>query len=299
MVSTTTNLAGVSAPAPSRDWQGWAQFFLMLIAIWLLYHRVAAGLVRQWWSDPDYNYGFFVPALSAVAVWKESARLKKITPQPSWTGLLVIVGALALLVLGVLGAENFVARASLLFLLAGLAIQFRGWKFFRALLFPWAALFLMIPLPAIIFNQIAVPLQFVASRLGASLLSLSGITVLRQGNVISLPTMTLDVVEACSGLRSLLSIITVSVFYGYIFEKGIVRRLLLVACSIPIAIFANALRITFTGLIGYFLNTNWAEGFYHTSSGVLVFLYCFLALVGLRRLFDWCSDAIRQRKADA
>ncbi|MGB2632528.1 MAG: exosortase/archaeosortase family protein [Candidatus Acidiferrum sp.] len=299
MVSTTTNLAGVSAPAPSRDWQGWAQFFLMLIAIWLLYHRVAAGLVRQWWSDPDYNYGFFVPALSAVAVWKESARLKKITPQPSWTGLLVIVGALALLVLGVLGAENFVARASLLFLLAGLAIQFRGWKFFRALLFPWAALFLMIPLPAIIFNQIAVPLQFVASRLGASLLSLSGITVLRQGNVISLPTMTLDVVEACSGLRSLLSIITVSVFYGYIFEKGIVRRLLLVACSIPIAIFANALRITFTGLIGYFLNTNWAEGFYHTSSSVLVFLYCFLALVGLRRLFDWCSDAIRQRKADA
>ncbi len=299
MVSTTTNLAGVSAPAPSRDWQGWAQFFLMLIAIWLLYHRVAAGLVRQWWSDPDYNYGFFVPALSAVAVWKESARLKKITPQPSWTGLLVIVGALALLVLGVLGAENFVARASLLFLLAGLAIQFRGWKFFRALLFPWAALFLMIPLPAIIFNQIAVPLQFVASRLGASLLSLSGITVLRQGNVISLPTMTLDVVEACSGLRSLLSMVTVSVFYGYIFEKGIVRRLLLVACSIPIAIFANALRITFTGLIGYFLNTNWAEGFYHTSSGVLVFLYCFLALVGLRRLFDWCSDAIRQRKADA
>ncbi|MGO9841400.1 MAG: exosortase/archaeosortase family protein [Candidatus Acidiferrales bacterium] len=196
--------------------------------------------------------------------------------------------------LGVLGAENFVARASLLFLLAGLAIQFRGWKFFRALLFPWAALFLMIPLPAIIFNQIAMPLQFVASRLGASLLSVTGITVFRQGNVISLPTMTLDVVEACSGLRSLLSMVTVSVFYGYIFEKGIVRRLLLIACAVPIAVFAN-----FTGLIGNFLNANWAEGFYHTSSGVLVFLFCFLALVALRRLFDWCSDAIRQRKAGA
>ena len=269
----------------------------MLIAIWLLYHRVAAVLVRQWWSDPDYNYGFFVPALSALAVWKESARLKKITPQPAWTGLLLCWGA-GVLVLGVLGAENFVARTSLLFLLAGLAIQFRGWKFFRALLFPWAALFLMIPLPAIIFNQIAMPLQFVASRLGASLLSVTGITVFRQGNVISLPTMTLDVVEACSGLRSLLSMVTVSVFYGYIFEKGIVRRLLLIACAVPIAVFANALRIL-TGLIGNFLNANWAEGFYHTSSGVLVFLFCFLALVALRRLFDWCSDAIRQRKAGA
>jgi exosortase len=299
MVSITNNVSEAAAPAPVRDWQGWAQFFLLLIAIWLLYHRVAVGLVRQWWSDPDYNYGFFVPALSAVAVWKESARLKKIAPQPSWTGLLVIVGALALLVLGVLGAENFVARASLLFLLAGLAIQFRGWKFFRALLFPWAALFLMIPLPAIIFNQIAMPLQFVASRLGASFLSLTGVTVFRQGNVISLSTMTLDVVEACSGLRSLLAMVTVSVFYGYIFEKGIVRRLLLIACSVPIAIFANALRIAFTGLIGNFLNTNWAEGFYHTSSGVLVFLFCFLALVALRRLFDWYSDALGQRKAGA
>jgi exosortase len=299
MVSTTTNLADAAAPAPTRDWQGWAQFFLLLIAIWLLYQRIAAGLVRQWWSDPNYNYGFFVPALSAVAVWKESARLKKITPQPAWTGLLVVLGALALLVLGVLGAENFVARASLLFLLAGLAIQFRGWTFFWVLLFPWAALFLMIPLPAIIFNQIALPLQFIASRLGASLLSLTGVPVFRAGNVISLPTMTLDVAEACSGLRSLFSMITISVFYGYIFEKGIFRRLLLIACSVPIAIFANALRITFTGLIGHFLNTNWAEGFYHTSSGVLVFLFCFLALVALRRFFDWCADALRQRKAGA
>lgn len=297
MVSTTNNLTDAAAPVRARDWQGWAQFFLLLIAIWLLYHRIAAGLVRQWWSDPDYNYSFFVPALSAVAVWKESARLKKLTPQPSWTGLVVIVGALAFLVLGVLGAENFVARTSLLFLLAGLAIQFRGRKCFRALLFPWAALFLMIPLPAIIFNQIAMPLQFVASRFGASLLSLTGVPVSREGNIISLPTMTLDVVEACSGLRSLLSMVTVSVFYGYIFEKGIGRRLLLIACSVPIAILANALRITLTGLIGNFLNTNWAEGFYHTSSGVLVFLFCFLALIALRRLFDWCSDAIRQRKA--
>ncbi|MGB7728687.1 MAG: archaeosortase/exosortase family protein [Candidatus Acidiferrum sp.] len=90
MASTTKNITKAAAPTPAGDWQGCAQFFLLLIAIWLLYHRVAAVLVRQWWSDPDYNYGFFVPALSALAVWKESARLKKITPQPAWSGLLVL-----------------------------------------------------------------------------------------------------------------------------------------------------------------------------------------------------------------
>jgi exosortase len=279
------------------DWQGWVQFFLLLVSIWFLYNRIAVGLVRQWWLDPDYNYCFFVPLLAAAIVWRESAKLKTIAPQPSWAGLVIIAVAMALLTLGVLGAENFLSRSSFLFLLAGLLIQFRGWKFFRRLLFPWAALFLMIPLPSIVFNEISLPLQFLASRVGASLLSVSGIPVVREGNVILLPTMALDVAEACSGLRSVFSLITLAVFYGYFFERNTGRRILLIACSVPIAILANGLRITFTGMIGHYFGMEKAEGFYHLSSGILIFLFSFVALVMLRRFFEWWSGVNQRRVA--
>jgi exosortase len=146
-----------------------------LIATWLLYHQIADHLMGQWLSDSDYNYGFLVPLPAAAVIWKERARLRELTPAPSWAGLVVVLGALALLVVGVLGAENFLQRSSLLFLLAGLVIQFRGWKYFRFVLFPWLTLFLMIPLPALVYNQIALPLQFFASRLGAALLGLAGL----------------------------------------------------------------------------------------------------------------------------
>jgi exosortase len=297
MVSPTKNLSQAGNPAPVGDWQGWVQFFLLLVSIWFLYNRIAVGLVRQWWLDPDYNYCFFVPLLAAAIVWRESAKLKTIAPQPSWAGLVIIAVAMALLTLGVLGAENFLSRSSFLFLLAGLLIQFRGWKFFRRLLFPWAALFLMIPLPSIVFNEISLPLQFLASRVGASLLSVSGIPVVREGNVILLPTMALDVAAACSGLRSVFSLITLAVFYGYFFERNTGRRVLLIACSVPIAILANGLRITFTGMIGHYFGMEKAEGFYHLSSGILIFLFSFVALVMLRRFFEWWSGVNQRRVA--
>jgi exosortase len=289
MVSTVSISTQADEPASATGGKGWAQFFILLAAVWLLYHLVVARLVTQWWSDPDYNYAFLVPFLAAAAAWQQRNKLKRLEPEPAWSGLLVIAGALALLILGTLGAENYLARTSLLFLLAGIAIQFRGWKFFRALLFPWAALFLMIPLPSLVFNEIALPLQFFASRLGAALLSLTGIPVVREGNVILLSSISLDVAEACSGLRSLFSLLTVCVFYGYFFEKNIARRILLIACSVPIAILANALRITITGILGHYRGINWAEGFYHVSSGILVFLFSFLILVILRRFFAWAA----------
>jgi exosortase len=298
MDSKASDLAENKSEQSVSSWQGWTQFFLLLFSLWILYHRIAFTLVHQWWSEAEYNYGFFVIPLVAIIVWKQSDRLKRLTPEPSWTGLLIIVVALGILVLGVLGAENFLSRVSLLFLLAGILILFRGWKVFRVLLFPWAALFLMIPLPTIVFNEISLPLQFLASKLGAFLLGVSGISVVREGNVILLPTMTLDVAEACSGLRSLLSLITLSVFYGYFFEQNLWRRILLIACAVPVAILANGLRITFTGMVGHYFGIEKAEGFYHLFSGVLIFLVSFVALVLLRRFFDW-SFGQGQRKAVA
>jgi exosortase len=292
MESRTERLNNPRAVSSEDSWVAWGQFLTLLAIVCFLYQRIVPGMVRQWWGDPEYNYCFFVPILSAIVVWRKRTALNRIAGQPSWSGLLVIGGALGLLLLGTLGAENFLARSSFLFLVAGLAIYFQGWEVFQVLLFPWLALFLMIPLPAIIFNQISLPLQFFASSFGAWLLSLTGIPVVREGNVINLPSITLDVAEACSGLRSLSSLLTVAIFYGYFFEENGKRRFLLAASAVPIAIVANGVRIMCSGVVGQRWGAEWAEGFYHLGSGVLIFLFSFLALILLRRFFVWCAEAV-------
>src|SRR5208283_1052641 len=180
-------------------------------------------------------------------IWQDRAQLAKKVPQPSSSGLLVLGVAICMLILGQAGAELFLARFSLLFVVAGLIVLFLGWDFFRAALFPWAFLILMIPIPAIIFNQITFPLQLLASRLAAATLPLLGVPTLRDGNIIKLPHITLEVAEACSGIRSLMSLVTLAIIYGFLAEKRLWVRWLLVTLSVPIAITANSIRIIGTG----------------------------------------------------
>src|SRR5207237_10326972 len=167
------------------------------------------------------------------------------------------------LVIGVLGAELFLSRISLLLLIAGLIVYFRGWQFFRAILFPWAFLVLMIPIPAIVFNQITFPLQLLASRVAAGVLPWAGVPVLREGNVIMLPDMALEVAEACSGIRSLLSLATLAIIYGYLLEPRKMIRVLLAMAAVPVAVAANSLRIVGTGLLIQYWDPDKAEGFFH------------------------------------
>ena len=197
-----------------------------------------------------------MPLFSAWVLWSDRKRLADIPVKPSWFGLVVIVGALGILIAGVLGAELFLSRTSLIFLLAGLVILFLGWAHFRAMLFPWACLFLGVPIPAIVFNQITFPLQLLASQFAASVLSLMGVPVFREGNVLQLPAMKLDVAEACSGIRSLMSLGTLAVIYGYFMEPRTGRRVVLALASIPIAMLANGFRIVATGLTVHY----WSPG---------------------------------------
>jgi exosortase len=268
--------------ATDRGWQTRVQVAVVAALLILLYYHVLSALTVQWWDDPNYSHGFIVPLFCGWIVWKERKRILAEPVLPSWLGLLVILGGLGILVLGVLGAELFLSRTSLLIVIAGLVIQFQGWRRFRAMLFPWAVLFLMIPLPVIVFNQIALPLQFLASRLASGMLSLAGVPVLREGNVINLPSLSLDVVEACSGLRSLVSLVTLAVFYGYLFEPRTSRRLFLVLSSIPIAVAANGFRIMGAGMLGEYWSPDKAEGFFHLFSGWLIFVLS----LGLLVLFD-------------
>jgi exosortase len=270
----------------STGWQSWGQLSILVALLALLYFHIVYGLVLQWWTDPNYSHGFIIPVMCAGILWKERKNLAEEEGNPAWLGLILILGALGVLVLGVLGAELFLSRTSLIFLLAGLVIQFRGFSYFRRILFPWGLLFLAVPLPDIVFNRIAVPLQFLSSWLASGLLVLSGVPVLREGNVINLPSLSLNVVEACSGLRSLVSLITLAILYGFLFERRTWVRVLLAVSAIPISVAANGFRIMGSGLLGEYWDPTKAEGFFHLFTGWLIFAVSLLLLVSLHSAID-------------
>jgi len=263
-----------------RPWQGLA-LSLMLA---LLYAGILARLFTQWMNDKNFQHGIFVPAFAFFVLWKNRDQLKRITPAPSWTGLPILVFGLLILMLGEFGAELFLSRVSLLFLIAGLVVLFHGWRMFRAILFPWAFLILMIPIPVIVFQKVTFPLQLVASKLASTALPLLGVVVHREGNVIKLASMTLEVVTACSGIRSLLSLITLSIIYGYLLENRTWVRVLLVAAAIPIAVVANSFRVVGTGLLVQYWDPDKAEGFFHLFEGWLIFVVSLIMLFALHGL---------------
>jgi len=233
---------------------------------------VLAKLVTDWWHIPDFSHGFLVPIFAAYLVWAKRKTLLETRLAPTWTGIAIVALGLMVLIAGVYGAELFLSRVSLVILLAGLVLCFGGWQLLRELRFALLVLLLAIPIPSIAFNEITFPLQILASKLASALLPLFGVPVLREGNIIELPAMKLEVAEACSGIRSLLSLFTLSIFYGYFLEKTFLRRTLLALASIPIAIAANAVRILGTGLCVQYWDPDKALGFFHEFSGWVMFL---------------------------
>ncbi len=196
-----------------------------------VYYRVLAKLVIDWWQIPDFSYGFLVPIFAAYLVWAKRKTLLNTRVVPTWSGIAVVALGLVVLLLGVYGAELFLSRISLVILLAGLVLTFGGWQLLKELRFPLLVLILAIPIPAILFNEITFPLQILASKLASALLSLCGVPVLREGNVIELSAMKLEVAEACSGIRSLMSLFTLAIFYGYFLEKSFLRRTILAVAT--------------------------------------------------------------------
>ena len=288
---TRSDLAqAVSVPEPirvNRDTArltGWYTAALLILGGWL-YAPIIFHLGRQWWADPNFSHGFFVPAFSAFVLWQNRTRLRAIVPKPSLWGLPIIVISLAMLLVGTFGVELFLSRVSLILLMSGAVVFFLGWTMFRAVLFPLCFLVLMVPIPAIVFNEITLPLQILASKLSAWTLPLCGVPVLREGNIINLPAMPLEVAQACSGIRSLMSLATLAIMYGYLMERLTWVRIALALASVPIAVAANGLRIVGTGLIVQYWDPDKAEGFFHVFSGWIVFVFSLLMLFALHRAY--------------
>ncbi len=258
---------------------------LLLAAFGFLYRDVLRKLVTDWGADPNYSHGFLIVPIALYFAWERRHRLAALPSRPaSGAGLLVVAGSLAALGAGVLGAELFLTRVSMIGVLAGAVLFLHGWRHLRALAFPLAFLLLMVPIPAIVFNQVAFPLQLLASRFGEVALMAAGVPVLREGNVMTLADTTLEVAEACSGIRSLISLLTLAIVYGYFADPRPWMRVALALASVPVAIVANGVRVAGTGIAAHQFGPEAAEGFFHTFSGWLVFLVAFALLFVVHRV---------------
>lgn len=265
-------------------WPLLCQLTILAALLFVLYAGILRQLVQNWTQDPNYSHAFLVPLFAAYLIGERRREWRAEVARPAASGLLIVAYGAVLLILGDLGAEFFLSRVSLLVILMGVLVYFQGWRSARILLVPWLVLFLMIPLPSIVFNEIAFPLQIVASTLSTFLLKAMQVPVVREGNIIDLPSLSLNVVEACSGIRSLMSLVTLALFYGLIVEKRAWRKLMLVAFAVPTAVVANALRIVGAALLGEYVSPKAAEGFFHLFSGWLLFVMAVAALIGLHSL---------------
>lgn len=290
------------APPPSEKsfsevlkaigWQG----YLLIAVVVALYAPILVKLVAQWLNDADYSHGILVPFVSLYLIWRKRADLAKIPPRPATVGgLLVVLGSLGVLFLGSLGAELSLARGSIVGVICGLIVYFRGWQTLKALSFPIAFLLFCIPLPHLLYNEIVFPLQFIASGFATKVLeTLNIFPIMREGNVLVIPGMRLEVVEACSGIRSLISLLALAAGYGYLAEKSNVVRWFMFLAMIPLAIVSNGTRVMITALMAHYIGPQAAEGFMHEFSGWVIFVVAtilFLALhsltVTIRKKLGW------------
>jgi exosortase len=257
---------------------------LLGVAFGFLYGGVILSLIGAWTTDDNYSHGFLIVPVAVYLVWERREVLASAVPQPSVLGLGALGLSVALLVVGQLGAELFLTRVSLIGSVAGTILFCLGWQHLRVLFFPLAFLLLMVPIPAIVFNQIAFPLQIVASQTGEAGLRALDIPVLREGNIIELAKLRLEVADACSGIRSLVSLLTLGIVFGYFNDSRLWVRFALALATVPLAILSNGMRVAGTGVVAHFWGADAAFGFMHTFSGWLVFVVALLGLLLVQQL---------------
>jgi len=240
-----------------------------------LYARVFADLAGVWTADANYSHAPLLIPIMGYLIWVRRGVLAAEPLRPANAGLLVILGSLLMFLLGTAGVEFFLMRVSAIGVVAGGLVFVAGWRWLRLLLFPLSLTGLMIPIPPVLFYQAAFPLQLLATNFGVLSLRLLDIPVLREGNIITLAHTTLEVTEACSGIRSLVSLFSLAVLYGYFTDGRPGPTTAVALSSIPIAIVANGLRVAGTGIAAHYIGPAAATGFFHSFSGWLVFMTSF------------------------
>jgi exosortase len=281
------------AVSPGIPWASLSWFTALVL---VCYAPVMVPLVRQWAWDDDMGHGFFVPVIAAYVAWQRRHELMAIAPKPNWWGLAVVLWGGLQVFVAILGVELFTARTAVVITVIGVVWFLCGTEILRKLAFPLFLLFFMVPIPAVVYTQITFPLQILASRLADFALTVIGIPVLREGNILELPSGPLSVVEACSGIRSLLSLTFLSLVYGYLFEKKTWRRVVIFLATIPVALIANGGRVTLTGILSQ-VNPDLAHGFFHESTGMVTFFAAAVMLFVLHQTLMLPNRIAARRKA--
>lgn len=259
---------------------------LVLAAVFLaLYLPIIIELVGEWYIDSNYSHGFLIIPVSVWLIWKKREILKTIPLETGKWGVPIIAASLVLFILGTAGAEYFTARVSMVGLLLGVTLFLAGPRFVREIWFAFFFLLFMIPIPYIIYYSLTFPLQLLGSKIAAGVLGVLGIPHLRQGNIIHLPdNYSLEVAEACSGLRSLVSLLALGALLAYWTQTSKIKASILFLSTVPIAIAANIFRITVTAVGAYGVSRAIAENFLHELSGTIVFLFSLTSLLILSSL---------------
>lgn len=253
------------------------KFGVVAALVLILFAAVLADMAHDWWVDPAFSQGLLLPPLATYLAWVHRSRTLSVAPTIDNRGILVTAGACTMFLLGRFASEFFLMRFSFVILLMGLVWTFWGFPRLRTLLFPLMLLATMVPLPVMVYNSLAAPLQLLASDLATRIAQALGISVFRDGNVIQLAGTTLGVAEACSGLNSLSALIVGSILLGFLMCSRMLSRITLLLLAAPLAIGVNIIRVAGTAIIADY-NPALAEGFYHSFSGWLVFMAGFAAL---------------------
>jgi len=279
------------APVQTRSisWPAVAWFGVLLIAV---YFPIVKHLVEQWSTDDDVSHGFFVPLVAGYIAWQRREKLLSIEWKPAWWGVALLVWAGLQAYLGMLGAEMFLQRSAFLLSLLAMLLILGGTRLVRELAFPLLLLPFMIPLPTVVYNQITFPLQLFASAVAERSLEVLNIPVLRDGNILELASQKLSVAEACSGIRSLLSLSFLSLVYAYFFDRKVWMRWVLLFATIPIAIIANSARVTLTGVFSE-IDPSLAEGFFHEAEGWVIFVVALVILVIVHQILNFVYRRLR------
>jgi exosortase len=257
----------------------------------VVYFSIVPPMVKDWYTDDNYSHGFIIPLIAGYFLYERRNALQKIFVEPWRPGLLVIILGLVQLTVDWLGTEYFTMRLSLVVLMAGMVLYFFGREVFKIALLPISYLIFMVPLPYIIYDAMAFPLKLFVTKVSVGFLKLMGIVVLREGNILMFPATTLEVADACSGIRSLMSLLALSVAYAFFINTTTGKRWIIIASAIPIAIFTNSLRVIVTGILAQYWGAKAAEGFFHEFAGIVVFALALVMLVALGALLSGNGSA--------